>query len=223
MPSRDGLLDKPMLEACSRIRGSVILDSGCGEGRFGRILVERGAERVVGIDACEPMIHAARELQSAKESYRVGNVEDLSFLEDRSFDLAISCLNQCDLLDFKANTREVFRVLKPGGRFVVANVHPMCSAVGTWQTSEDGAKQHAILDNYFEEEERHWKMLGWDFTNFHRTLSTYVKGFRESGFLIHNINEPTVDGDGLTRFPDLADEKRVPNFIIFVLIKPESS
>jgi ubiquinone/menaquinone biosynthesis C-methylase UbiE len=223
MASRDGLLDRPMLEACGDVRGSAVLDSGCGEGRFSRILVERGAERVLGIDACEPMIHAARELQSAKESYRVTDAEDLSFLEDRSFDLAISYLNQCDLLDFKANTREVFRVLKLGGRFVVANVHPMRSATGTWQTSEDGSKQHAVLDNYFEEGERHWKMLECDFTNFHRTLSTYVKGFREPGFLIHDIIEPTVDANGLARFPDLADEKRVPNFIIFVLIKPEAS
>jgi len=223
MASRDGLLDKPMLEACGDVRGAAILDSGCGEGRFSRILVERGAERVVGIDACEPMIHAARELQSARESYRVADAEDLSFLEDRSFDLAISYLNQCDLFDFKANTREVFRVLKPGGRFVVANVHPMRSAVGTWQTSEDGTKQHVILDHYFEEGERHWQMLGCDLTNFHRTLSTYVRGFHESGFLIHDIIEPTVDADGLTRFPDLADEKRVPNFIVFALMKPESS
>lgn len=211
-----------MLEACGDVRGSAILDSGCGEGRFSRILVERGAGRVLGIDACEPMIQAARELQSIKESYRVADAEDLSFLEDRSFDLAISYLNQCDLLDFKANTREVFRLLKPGGRFVVANVHPMRSATGSWHTSEDGTKQHAILDNYFEEGERHWKMLECDFTNFHRTLSTYVSGFCESGFLIHDIIEPTVDADGLARFPDLADEKRVPNFIIFTLLKPVS-
>jgi len=34
MPSRDGLLDKPMLAACGDVRGLSILDSGCGEGRF---------------------------------------------------------------------------------------------------------------------------------------------------------------------------------------------
>jgi SAM-dependent methyltransferase len=220
MPSRDGLLDKPMLEACGDVRGLTVLDSGCGEGRFCRILVERGAERVLGIDACEPMIIAARELQSSKETYRIADAEDLRFLEDRSFDLAISYLNQCDLLDFKANTLEVFRVLKPGGRFVIANVHPMRSAIGDWHTSEDGAKQHVILDNYFDEAERHWKMLDCDFTNIHRTLSTYVKAFREAEFMLGDIVEPTVDAEGLARFPELADEKRVPNFIVFVLVKP---
>jgi len=99
----------------------------------------------------------------------------------------------------------------------------MRSAVGDWQTSDDGTKQHVILDNYFEERERHWKMLDCDFTNIHRTLSTYVKGFRESRFVLDNIIEPTVEAEGLARFPELSDEKRVPNFIIFVLTKPKSS
>ena len=84
----------------------------------------------------------------------------------------------------------------------------------------EGAKQHVILDHYFDESERHWRMLDCDFTNFHRTLATYVNGFRKSGFLIDDIIEPSVDAEGLARFPELADELRVPNFIIFVLEKP---
>jgi len=90
MPSRDGLLDKPMLAACGDVRGLSILDSGCGEGRFCRILLDRGSERVLGVDLCEPMINAARELQSGKDTYRVADAEDLSFLDDHSFDLAVS-------------------------------------------------------------------------------------------------------------------------------------
>lgn len=220
MPSRDGLLDKPMLAACGDVRGSNVLDCGCGEGRFCRILLERGAERVLGIDLCQPMINAARELQSEKDSYRVADAEDMSFLDDGSFDLTISYLNQCDLRDFKANSHEVFRVLKPGGKFIIANVHPMRSAVGEWHTSNDGAKQHVILDRYFDESERHWRMLDCDFTNFHRTLATYIKGYRGCGFLIDDVIEPTVDAEGLARFSELADELRVPNFIVFVLRKP---
>jgi len=47
-----------------------------------------------------------------------------------------------------------------------------------------------------------------------------VNGFRKSGFLIDDIIEPSVDAEGLARFRELADELRVPNFIIFVLEKP---
>lgn len=218
--NRDGLLDFPMLEACGDVRGLKILDSGCGEGRFCRLLVARGAEYVLGLDACEPMIAAARELQSGRAAYELADVQDLGFIADESFDLAVSYLNQCDLADFGANTREIFRVLRTGGRFVVANLHPMRSAVGTWHRDSDGRKLHVVVDNYFDEGERRWKMMGVEFTNFHRTLSTYVRGFLSAGFTLSDIVEPTATAENVARYPDLDDELRVPNFIIYVLQKP---
>ena len=214
---RTALLDEPMLKACGDVRGLNVLDSGCGEGRFCRMLADRGAEYVLGIDLCEPMVRAAKELATRRDVYRLADVQDLSFLNDQTFDLAVSYLNQCDLPDFRANTREVFRVLKPGGRFIVANVHPMRSAVGAWCKADDGTKRHVILDDYLNQGERHWSMLGVEFTNFHRTLSTYVQAYLGSGFSIEEIVEPTVDGQKLQLFPELEDEFRVPNFIIFVL------
>ncbi len=113
---------------------------------------------MLGVDSCELMIEAARELQSSNEEYVLGDAQDLGFLADASFDLAISYLNHCDLPDFAANVREVFRVLKPGARFIVANLHPMRSAGGSWLRGPDGARQHIMLDNYFAEGERHLTM-----------------------------------------------------------------
>jgi SAM-dependent methyltransferase len=217
--TRTGLLDKPMIAACGDVHNLEVLDSGCGEGRFCRILIAGGAKRVLGVDLCEPMISSARELETGRDSYRLADAQDLGFLEDHSFDLAVSYLNQCDLPDFAANTREVYRVLRPGGRFVVANLHPMRSAVGGWMKTEEGVKQHVILDRYFDEGERHWRMLDVEFTNFHRSLATYVREYRKSGFIIDEIIEPVPDAEGLARYPELDDELRVPNFIIFVLKK----
>lgn len=218
--NRKGLLDGPMLEACGDVRELRVVDCGCGEGRFCRMLVDRGARYVLGLDLCEPMVQAARELQSENDEYRVADVQELGFIDSASFDLAVSYLNQCDLPDFGANNREVFRILKPGGRFVVANLHPMRSAAGAWCRADDGRKLHVILDCYFDEGERHWRMMNKELTNFHRTLSTYVRGFLGSGFTIEDIIEPTVTPESLAVFPDLDDELRVPNFIIYVLKKP---
>lgn len=219
-PVRNGLLDFPVLEACADVRGKRVLDCGCGEGRLCRKLVELGAAYVLGLDACEPMIEAANHLRTGNDEYRVADVEDLSFLGDAVFDLAISYLNQCDLLDFNANNREVFRVLRPGGRFVVANLHPMRSATGGWHKSANGEKEHAKVDRYFDESERHWRMLGCDFTNFHRTLAAYLDGFLKAGFVLERLIEPTVSPEQLAKHPDLSDELRVPNFIVYVLAKP---
>jgi 2-polyprenyl-3-methyl-5-hydroxy-6-metoxy-1,4-benzoquinol methylase len=219
-PTRAGLLDGPILQTIGQVEGLRILDCGCGEGRFCRILADQGAEYVLGLDLCKPMIDAARELQSERDDYRVADVQDLGFLQPESFDLCISYLNHCDLPDFMANTREVFRILKPTGRFIVANLHPMRSAVGLWHRTPDGGKLHVILDRYFEESERHWRIMGADLTNFHRSLSTYIRGFFDAGFIMTDLIEPTISKDRLKRYPELDDELRVPNFIIYILQKP---
>lgn len=217
--NRNGLLDKPMLMACGDVAGKRILDCGCGEGRFCRILAAQGADYVLGLDLCEPMIKAAREWQSEIDEYCIADVQDMSFIENEMFDLAVSYLNQCDVPNLDINNQEVHRILKNGGRFIVANLHPMRSAVGGWHRSDCGEKEHVILDRYFEEGDRTWKMMGSEFTNFHRTLSTYVSSFLAAGFSIEGILEPTVAIEQLKKYPELNDELRVPNFIIYILKK----
>jgi hypothetical protein len=95
----------------------------------------------------------------------------------------------------------------------------MRSAVGGWYRTDDGTKQHVILDRYFDEGERHWKMMGVTFTNLHRSLSTYTCGFLETGFSTEGIIEPTVTKEWLSDYPELDDELRVPNFIIYGITK----
>lgn len=68
---RNGLLDRPMLDACGNVEGLDVLDSGCGEGRFSRLLLKQGARYVLGLDLCQPMIEAAKQLQSDGDEYRV--------------------------------------------------------------------------------------------------------------------------------------------------------
>lgn len=219
-PVRHGLLDSVMFDACGVVQGQNVLECGCGEGRFCRMLVAGGAKHVLGLDLNSTMIEAASEMQSGNDEYRVADVQNLSFLEDQILDLVVSYMNQCDLPDFEANTKEVFRVLRSGGRFVIANLHPMRSAVGLWHKAPDGTKQHAILDDYFDEDERHWTMLGKSLTNFHRSLSTYVNSFIGCGFSLDKIVEPIPTDEQVRAYPDLDDELRVPNFIIYLLRKP---
>jgi len=216
---REGLLDEYMLQACGDVKGLKILDSGCGEGRFCRMLAKKGADYVLGIDLSTPMIKAAREIKIDGVEYKVADVQKLDFLKNNSFDIVVSYLNQCDLPNFEKNNSEMFRILKKGGLFVVANLHPMRSARGGWKKDSKGNKEYAAIDNYFDESERHWNMLDVDFTNFHRTLSTYINSFLNVGFLVQKVIEPTVSKKNLEKYPELKDELRVPNFIIYLLKK----
>ena len=56
---RTGMLDSWMLEALGDVSGKRVIDIGCGEGRFCRLLAGLGAE-VTGIDLTEALVEKAR-------------------------------------------------------------------------------------------------------------------------------------------------------------------
>src|SRR5436190_11837568 len=96
---------------------SKILDAGCGPGVMAGKLMERGYA-VWGIDFAEPMIRKAREL-CGSDQFGVGDVEHIPF-PDNTFDVVVS-LGVIEYLESDEQAlREIRRVLRPGGRAVVA-------------------------------------------------------------------------------------------------------
>jgi hypothetical protein len=59
-----------------------------------------------------------------------------------------------------------------------------------------------------------------EITNFHRTLSSAIASFRRAGFRLVDIVEPTMSERQHRNFPGMEDERRVPNFIIYVVERP---
>ena len=47
-----------------------------------------------------------------------------------------------------------------------------------------------------------------------------IAGFVDAGFSVEGLVEPTVTEEKLKLYPELDDELRVPNFIIYILRKP---
>ena len=218
---RTGMLDSWMLDALGDVAGSSVVDIGCGEGRFSRLLAGLGAH-VTGVDLTEPLIERARRLSVGAETYLVGDAEDLVGLESDSFDLAVSYIVLVDLLDYGRSVEAAYRVLKPGGRFVVCNIHPMRSSVPYGWINQGGRKLFYALDNYTDEGPREFDWWGRKFINMHRTLSSYVSAFLETGFVLEGLHEPVPSEEQLTANPAFDDEYRAPNFIIYVLRKPSA-
>src|SRR5262245_16459894 len=113
--SREYVLDAAML---ARIEGRTYrgaLDVGCGEGRFCRLLRQRGFE-TIGVDPTVALIEEARRRDPGGK-YLLGRAEQLDFVDDR-FDLVVSYLTLIDIPDFRTAITEMTRVLKPGGRLL---------------------------------------------------------------------------------------------------------
>ena len=216
---RTGMLDSWMLDALGNVRGKRALDIGCGEGRFSRLLAGLGAE-VTGIDLTEPLIERARSLTVGGDSYVMGDAETLDGIADESFDLAVSYIVLVDLLDYRASIEAAYRVLKPGGRFIVCNVHPMRSAVPYGWINQGGRKLFYAVDDYWDEGPREFPWWGKNFVNMHRTLSSYVKAFLDAGFVLEGLDEPVPSEEQLVENPSFDDEFRAPNFVVFRLRKP---
>ena len=220
--SRDALLDEWMLRAAGDVRGQRVIDLGCGEGRFCRMLAERGAH-MTGIDLCPAMIEAAEALRVNDERYAVGDMENLKNFASDSFDLAVSYITLVDVHDLGASLRETYRVLRPDGRFIACNLSPMVTAGNRWLRNDAGEKICYYLDNYFDETARCMSMGDGDLNNVHRTFTTYINHFLAAGFVFDRIDEPYPSPAQLELSPANADNLRVPLFIIYHLRKPRPS
>jgi ubiquinone/menaquinone biosynthesis C-methylase UbiE len=121
--------DKHILSLLELNSADRVLDLGCGTGVLTRMIADRLDSKVggvsVGIDAAAKMILVAgKKRGSGNCRFEVMAAEDLSF-EDQSFDAVVSSLFFHHVpLDLKEKAlSESFRILRPGGRLIIADMH----------------------------------------------------------------------------------------------------
>jgi SAM-dependent methyltransferase len=102
-------------EAAALGPGVRALELGCGTGEFTTRLVESGCE-LTAVDISEASIARCRERVGEAAEIVLGNIETGEGLEGREFD-AIVGVSVLHHVDVHACLRNVFPLLRPGGRF----------------------------------------------------------------------------------------------------------
>ncbi len=203
------VLDAPMRARITGRGYRDALDLGCGEGRFCRWMRAEGLA-AIGIDPTPALIARARALDPGGD-YRVEAAEALG-LPDASVDLVVAYLSLIDIADLDAALREVHRVLRPGGRLLVANLQPFnTAAIGDgWRRDPLGRLRFSI-DHYLTPRVITSAWRGIRIHNHHRPLEAYLQPLLALGFALEHFAEPAPEGVDDAK---AARYRRVPNFLV---------
>ncbi|MFO0996253.1 MAG: methyltransferase domain-containing protein [Alphaproteobacteria bacterium] len=168
-------LEEPVMHALlDPLPPSTILDAACGTARHGAYLARRG-HRVIGIDQSAEMLLRAQAKLGAGNAVR-GDLGRLP-LPDSSVDAAVCGLALVHLPAIDHAVAELARVVKPGGRVVLSDVHPFLIILG-WQAQFRDKDGRAA------------------FMRIHAHLpSDYTKAFEAAGLRIRGCFEPRLTDD----------------------------
>jgi SAM-dependent methyltransferase len=188
-PHHDGFWDGtwPALLEILPDSAGLILDLGCGEGRAGRQLLAAG-RRVLGIERSPTLARAAA---TGSPALPVAQADAARLpLTDTCIDLAVASMSLLDMDDFESAIAETARVLRPGGAFCFAIVHPFDSAC---DSGTAGAGPFAVSQPYLASRRYgdHFDRdgLGITLASMHRPLSAYTTELFRAGLVITDLRE----------------------------------
>lgn len=200
------LLLPTLLEMMGNIEGKQVCDLACGQGVLSRLLARRGA-KVVGIDLSTKLLDIARRYEETEPlgiSYRQEDAQNLSSVEDASFDGVLCNMALMDIPDLGREFVTIARILRPGGWFICSITHPCFQTpFSHWITQEDGTIARAVSDY---SNERFWYSdhaagVRGQVGAHHRTLSTYVNSLHTAGLRLVRMAEPQATGEIAQRVP----------------------
>ena len=156
----------------------VVVDAACGTGRHAQHLAERGWT-VIGVDQSEPMLSRARaKLPEAR--FEVAQLTALP-VENGSADAVVCALALTHLTSLSDAVGEFGRVVRPGGRVVLSDIHPMAAL--------------ALGQAFFETPDGQRRFV----RNHVHLHSAYLDAFAAAGLTVRACIEPLMEEAFLPR------------------------
>jgi len=190
-------------------------DLGCGTGRTGAWLKERGVGEVDGVDLSPGMLEAARargvyrsltEAEVGATGLAAADPDSGSTgLAAGVYDLVVSCLVDEHLAELGPLYAEAARLGRPGARFVLVGFHPHFIIASGMPTHFDDAESGESLAIE---------------THVH-LLSDHVAAGRAAGLDLVELQERVVDDEWVALKPKWERFRDHPISFAFVWMKPD--
>jgi SAM-dependent methyltransferase len=172
------------------VRGRRVLELGCGSASAARWLATQGADAVATDLSAGMLRHAVVAEQRAGVRVPLVQADALALpFAGASFDTVCTAFGAVPfVVDSAAVMREVYRVLRPGGRWVFSVTHPM-----RWIFLDDPGEAGLVATHsYFDR--RPYVEHDADgvptYVEQHRTLGDRVRELVAAGFVLRDVIEP---------------------------------
>ncbi len=218
-----------VIRMAGNVAGRSVIDLACGSGIFCRLLEERGAGRVVGIDISSRQIDLARsETREPEIEYRKVAAGEVDEKFGPEFDLAtaVFLFHYSDSeAKLRRMVRAIFRILKPGGRFAGIVQNP---DLKFFEGVNYRRRFRRTGDGRIQDGEKIFlEILGekgklCEFYYFHWSRKVYEAAFAAAGFPNLDWVPLRVDPAGRRRYGRdvLNPFERNPNLIGLTAVKP---
>jgi SAM-dependent methyltransferase len=213
---RDGpnnTLEQPViLELIGDLDGRQVLDLGCGDAGFGRMVLARGGSTYLGVEGSRNMAAVARETLAGTG----GQVQHCA-IEDwkapmAAFDLAVARLSLHYLADLAPVFAQVCQALTSGGRFVFSVEHPVITSCDRgWPAGT--LRQDWLVDDYFVTGARETSWMGGKVYIYHRTVEDYFRALQDAGFVVEQLRESRPQREQFADEQTYTRRMRIPLFL----------
>jgi toxoflavin synthase len=214
------------LKLIGDVKGKRVLDVGCGDGHYTRMLRKAGAAEVVGIDISDRMIELAREQEACQSLGIEYRVEDARIVVGQpNFDLVVSAF----LLGHartRAELAQMCRMLasrvSPGGRCVNITTNPGVSDFDSAPNYRKYGYGFSLPDQFVDGAPIRFTLLledsRPDLVDYYLPIEAYESAFTQAGFrdfALHML-EPLPAPDEPAYWDDFL---RRPAFILMDCVK----
>lgn len=179
------------LRLLGRLEGKRVLELGCGGGPASIAMAKQGA-KVIAVDPSTDQLAHARE-QCEREEVTVelhhGDLADLAFVRADTIDAVLSVYALGMVSDLDRVFRQVHRVLRPDGPFVISLPHPL------WRVS-DRAEPPGVRRRYWDSAPHPWTEGDEAGQDHPVTTAELFTGLIRANFRVDTLLEPEPAASG---------------------------